>query len=194
MFALWPDLEGDKARSAFNVAVHRVRNLLGRDEAITLELGRLGRDTQVMGVDCLAFEALADPVAPPLTAVTARIAQRAQALYRGHFLHDDEEHAWPMAHRSRLVGKFKRVVRALAAHATESGDAMAARNLLERAIELDPLAEDLARTLMDLLAADGEAAAALAVHQRCQAALQRLLGAQPSAAMRQLAAPLRAAA
>jgi len=191
MFALWPDLEGDKARSAFNVAVHRLRKLLGRDEAITLELGRLGLDTQVMWVDCLAFEALADRAVPPLTPETAGAAQRAQALYGGHFMHDDEEHAWLMAHRSRLASKFKRLVRALADHATAAGDAQAARNLLERAIELDPLAEDLARLLMQHLAARGETAAALQVYERCAAGLARLLGAAPSAATRELAARLR---
>jgi LuxR family transcriptional regulator, maltose regulon positive regulatory protein len=191
MFALWPDLEGDKARSACNVAVHRLRKLLGRDEAITLELGRLGLDTQVMWVDCLAFEALADRVLPPLTPATAGAAQRAQALYAGHFLHDDEDHAWLMVHRSRLASKFKRLVRSLADHATLSGDALAARTLLERAIELDPLAEDLARLLMQHLAMRGEAAAALLVFQRCAAALKGLLGAAPSAATRELAARLR---
>ena len=191
IFALWPDLEGDKARSAFNVAVHRLRKLLGRDEAVKLELGRLGLDTQVMWVDCLAFEALADRVVPPLTTQTAGAAQRAQALYGGHFMHDDEEHAWLMAHRSRLASKFKRLVRALAEHATAAGDARAAHNLLERAIELDPLAEDLARLLMQHLAARGEAAAALQVYDRCASGLAGLLGAAPSAATRELAARLR---
>lgn len=191
MFALWPDLDGDKAKSAFNVAVHRLRKLLGRDDAITLELGRLGLDTRVMWVDCMAFEALADQAVLPLTPATARLAQRAQSLYSGHFLHDDEEHAWLMVHRSRLASKFKRLVRALAVHAGASGDALAARNLLERAIELDPLAEDLVRTLMELLAAQGETAAALAVYDRCSAALHRLLDAAPSQSARQLAARLR---
>lgn len=191
MFALWPDLDGDKARSAFNVALHRLRKLLGRDEAITLELGRLGLGAQVTWVDCLAFEALADRVVPPLTAATAPVAQRAQALYGGHFLHDDEEHAWLLAHRSRLASKFHRLVRALTEHAAASADATGVRDLLERAIELDPLAEDLSRLLMQHLAARGEGAAALRVFERCKAALAGMLGAAPSLATRELAAGLR---
>jgi DNA-binding SARP family transcriptional activator len=191
MFALWPDLDGDKAKSAFNVAVHRLRKLLGRDDAVTLELGRLGLATQVMWVDCLAFEAQVDPMALPLTAATAHHAQRAQALYRGHFLHDDEEHTWLLAHRSRLSSKYRRVVRALTEYAAASSDDTGVRDLLERAIELDPLAEDLARLLMQHLAARGEGAAALLVFERCATALTRLLGAAPSAATRELAASLR---
>ena len=191
MFALWPDLDGDKAKSAFNVALHRLRKLLGRDDAVALELGRLSLEPRVVWVDCLAFESLADGLAAPLDTAGARAAERAHALYRGHFLQADEEHAWLMVQRSRLASKYKRLVRSLVAFATGTRGAAAARTLLERAIELDPLAEDLSLELMQLLAARGERAAALAVHQRSAAALQRLLGAQPSAAAREFAAGLR---
>jgi DNA-binding SARP family transcriptional activator len=192
VFTLWPELDGDKARAAFNVALHRLRKLLGHDEAVTLELGRLGLAPRVIWVDSLAFESLAEQATLPLTPATARLAQRALALYAGHFLHDDEEHSWHMVQRSRLAGRLKRLARALAEHALAAGDTAAARQVLERAVELDPLAEDLALGLMQLLAVAGERAAALAVFEGCAGALQRLLGAQPSAAARELAAALRA--
>lgn len=191
IFAVWPELDGDNANSAFRVAVHRLRRLLGNDEAITLEIGRLGLDPRVMWVDCLAFESVADQVTLPLTAASAQRAERALTLYGGHFLHDDEEHAWLLVQRSRLASKFKRLARALAEHAMAAGNFAAARTALERAIELDPLAEDLSRSLMQLLATQGEHAAALAVYERNVATLQRLLGAQPSSANRALAANLR---
>jgi DNA-binding SARP family transcriptional activator len=192
MFALWPELEGDKARSAFNVALHRLRKLLGSDAALVLELGKLSLEPKLVWVDCLAFESLADPVTAPLAEQQVRAARRAQALYLGHFLHDDEEHAWQAVHRSRLASKFKRVVRALAEHWAGHGEPAAARNLLERAIELDPLAEDLMRELMRLLIGQGENAAALAVFERCKATLAQALGARPAPATLQLAAALKA--
>jgi DNA-binding SARP family transcriptional activator len=192
IFAVWPELDGDHARSAFTVALHRLRKLLGSDAAVVLELGKLSLGLKNVWVDCLAFESLADQVNPPFTAAQMRAARRAQALYSGHFLHDDEEHAWQAVHRSRLASKFKRVVRALVGHWTAHGEAAAARNLLERAIELDPLAEDLARELIQLLINQGEGAAALAVYERCKAMLAQLLGAQPAPATLQLVARLRA--
>src|SRR5258706_1298089 len=138
-FALWADLEGDQAKPAFNVALHRLRKLLGSDAAIVLEFGKLSLDLKNVWVDCLAFESLVDQMNTLLTPAQARGAQRAQQLYVGNFLNGDEEHAWKMVYRSRLASKFKRVVRALAAYSADDSDATAARDLLERAFELDPL-------------------------------------------------------
>ena len=190
-FALWPDLDGDNAKSAFNVALHRLRKLLGSDTAMTLELGRLSLDARSVWVDCLAFESLADQASVPLTASAAASARRAMALYAGHFMAEDEQQAWLAVTRTRLASKFKRLARALAARAVEQGAALEARSLLERAIEVDPLAEDSSRDLMQLLAAEGEVGAALAVFERCRATLAQALGVPPSPATLRLATSLR---
>ena len=62
-FALWRELDGDKAKAALNVALHRLRKLLGSDDAVLLELGQLSLNTRLVWVDCLAFEQLADAAA-----------------------------------------------------------------------------------------------------------------------------------
>ena len=196
MFALWRDLEGDKARSAFNVALHRLRKLLGHDDAIVLELGRLSVNPQRMWVDGLAFEQLVDSVSVGpdgvLSAPSARVLERALALYSGHFLGDTEDEPWQLAHRSRLASKSKRCVGLLARHAAAQGDTRSVRPMLERALELDPLAEDLARELMRVLCDNREQAAALNVFVRCRAAIAEGLGAQPSAATLALVDRIRA--
>ena len=185
-FALWRELDGDKARAALNVALHRLRKLLGNDDALLLEHGRLSLNPQRVWVDCLAFEQLADSVGLPavdtLAAPARAAAERAQALYRGPFLHDSEDEAWQMVYRSRLESKFKRMVTLLARAAVARGDSAAARALLARGLEFDALAEDLARELMRELIDAGEQAAALAVYERCREAVALRLGAQPSSA------------
>ena len=97
-----------------------------------------------------------------------------------------------MVYRSRLESKFKRMVTLLARAAVVRGDSAAARALLARGLEFDPLAEDLARELMRLLADSGEQAAALDVFVRCRAAIASGLGAQPAAATLALVARIRA--
>ncbi|MCE9657393.1 MAG: hypothetical protein K8R60_02460 [Burkholderiales bacterium] len=193
-FALWPDLDGDKARAALTIALHRLRKLLGHDDAVLLELGRLGLNGRLLWVDCLAFEQLVDstggPAAAPSPAAIGA-AQRAVELYRGAFLHSSQEHVWQMVCRTRLASKFKRMVALLVGHAVASGQPRAARTLLERALELDPLAEETARELMRILIDLGEHAAALAVFERCRDAIFEGLGARPSAATLALLAPLR---
>jgi len=190
-FALWPDLDGDNARSAFNVALHRLRKLLRSDAAIVLELGRLSLDSRSVWVDCLAFETLANQAEPPLTAAGIRSAHRALKLYAGHFLHADDDHPWQAVTRTRLASKFKRLARALASESLAAGDVAAARSVLERALEVDPVAEDLARELIRLFASQGETGAALAVFERSRAALANVLGAQPAAVTLELVATLR---
>ena len=196
MFALWRDLEGDKAKSAFNVALHRLRKLLGNDDAIQLELGRLSLNPKVVWVDCLAFEQLVDRSAgtssPVLTPQTAADLRRAVALYRGHFLHETEDEPWQMVCRTRLASKFKRSVLQLGRHASAPADALALRAVFEQALELDPMAEDLARALMQWLAERGEQAAALNVFEHCQAAIARGLGARPAATTLALVERIRA--
>jgi LuxR family maltose regulon positive regulatory protein len=186
MFALWRELEGDKAKSAFNVALHRLRKLLGKAEAVVLQLGKVSLNPKLVWVDCAAFEQLVDDAGgascAPLAPAAALNAQRALALYGGHFLHETDDESWQAMYRSRLASKFKRTVAQLARDGAGDGDLRAARALLEHALELDPLAEDLARELMQLLIDAGEQAAALNVFEHCRAAIAQRLNAKPASA------------
>lgn len=186
MFALWRDLEGDKAKAAFSVALHRLRRLLGSAEAVLLQMGKASLNPELVWVDCRAFEQLVEGAGSApwsmMAPAAAQTSQRALAMYGGHFLHEAEDESWQVAYRFRLASKFKRTATQLARHHAANGDAQEARALLERVLELDPLAEDLARELMRLLDEAGEQAAALHVFERCRCAIARQLKADPSAA------------
>jgi hypothetical protein len=89
---LWPDLDGDAARNALNLALHRLRRLLKCNDAITMEGGNLALDSEQVWVDAWAMEALCDEPPPHgKAALEARIAALAR-LSRGDFLVD---HAAP---------------------------------------------------------------------------------------------------
>jgi DNA-binding SARP family transcriptional activator len=194
-FVLWREQEGDKARAALTAALGRLRRLLGDDEAVLLEHGRLSLNPKRVWVDCLAFEQLTESAGLPpsgvLPAAARAAAERACALYNGDFLQGAEHAGWQMAYHSRLASKFKRMVTLLAAAARARGDSAAARALLERGLEFHPLAEDLASALMRELMDSGEQAAALAVFDRLRRSLQDSLGAKPSPATAELVARLR---
>ena len=185
-FALWRDLDGDNAKAALNVALHRLRKLLGSDDAVLLELGHLSLNTRRVWVDCLAFEQLAESSGGGATAAAsaagAQSAHRAIALYGGPFLNDTDDHAWQLVCRTRLASKFKRMVELSVRAAIAAGDTRAAQIVLERALEFDPLAEDMARALMKILIEGGEQAGALAVFERCRDAIFEGLGARPAPA------------
>jgi len=182
---LWPDLEGDQAKSAFNVALHRLRKVLGRDEAVTLEGGRLGLSDRLVWVDACAFESDAARVdalfARGEFAEGERRAARALGVYRGAFLGDAEEGSWQIVARSRLSSKFIRLVVAAGQRWSLVGQADRARSAWERALELDPVAEEVYRQLMLLLIGLGQPAEALRVYRRCREMLSVVLGVKPSA-------------
>jgi tetratricopeptide (TPR) repeat protein len=56
--ALWPDLDGDKAYSACTSAVYRLRKLVGSEDAILTQEGRVALNPQRCYVDAWAFEHL----------------------------------------------------------------------------------------------------------------------------------------
>ncbi len=150
-FALWQELEGDKARAALTTALHRLRRLLGSDDAVLLAHGRLGLNPRAVWVDSLAFEQLVDsagvPAAAPLNPTARAAAERALALYGGAFLQGGDEEAWQLVCRARLASKFRRMVAMLANAAQAQGDIATARALLQRGLECDPQADDLAHAL-----------------------------------------------
>ncbi len=176
-FALWRDLEGDKARAALTAALHRLRRLLaaprvglrparpprgsskvakphsqdGSEDAVLLEHGRLSLNPRTVWVDALAFEQLVDSVGVPdaqaLPAPARAAAERAMVLYGGVFMQGSDDEAWQLVCRARLASKFRRMVMLLARAAQARGDAATARALLQRGLEFDPTAPDLAREL-----------------------------------------------
>ena len=194
-FALWPDLDGDNAHAASKIALHRLRRLLGDDAAIAIDAGRLSLNPRLVWVDCLAFEALADALpAAPFSPAQQASAERTLALYAGSFLGSEDDHSWQLVHRERLASKYRRVVRAVVVQARAVQDQALARRTLERALELDPLDEDLLRELLQVLVDAGEHGAALIRYERWRALCARSLGVEPAASTQALAALLRAAA
>lgn len=55
--ALWPDLDGDAARQAFKVALHRLRRLLGASGSVQIRNELASLDPAIVWVDVLALNA-----------------------------------------------------------------------------------------------------------------------------------------
>jgi DNA-binding SARP family transcriptional activator len=184
--ALWPDAEGDAGKHSFDVTLYRLRKLLGPDEAIALEGGKLSLNRGVCWVDCFAFEQLAATLAETNdpSGIGARfeaLAYRALDLYRGHFLERDELPAWATAYRGKLRFKALDLTERLGKHLEAAARGPAAEQLYRKALQLDPVAEPIHRQLIRLLAARGEKAAAIAAYRRCREMLSIVLNAKPAA-------------
>lgn len=159
--ALWPQAEGDAAHQACAVALHRLRRLLGCDEAVRLQSNLLSLDRRYAWVDVWAFE------------------RGSIDLYRGPFLGEQAEAGWAVPLRERLHAKYVR-------HVTERGCALLAAGeyaeaiaALERGLHVDPLAEELYHALMLCYRALDRRAEAIKVFRRCEKTLAASLGVAP---------------
>jgi LuxR family transcriptional regulator, maltose regulon positive regulatory protein len=174
--ALWPDAEGDAARVALASALHRLRVLIGHEQAIVRQEGELSLDTRSCWVDVWAIERLLGHAEAGHT----ESLRKAVDLYRGGFL-DGQEVELPQTTtfadtlRRRLL---RQIVRA--ARQCEAKDRQQAVDWYEQALRVDPCAEDIYRNLMTAYQALGRSAEVAESYQRCRAALAAHRGTRPS--------------
>jgi DNA-binding SARP family transcriptional activator len=188
---LWPDADGATAMQSFNVTLHRLRKLLDVKPALVVHGGCVQLDPAVCWVDADVFErtvAQMDGHADSRPGLSDGSVERFDAaldLYQGAFLpmHDDP---WSATLRERLRSKFVRAVRAYSARCDRLGQRDLAIAVYRRAIEIDPLAEELYHRLMTEYNALGQAAEAVALYRRCRLMLGKLLGVTPGLQTREL--------
>jgi len=180
---LWPDLDGDAARNAFDLALHRLRKLIRHEDAIRVQDGKLELNTELVWSDTWAFERAVGG-APGGAEDRAHI-DRLLRLYPGHFL-SGEEAPWMAPARERLRSKFMRSISAWAQRLQRAGHWDRAISLYRRAIELDPLGEEFHAGLMECLARQDRVAEAIDAYRHCRELLSITLGVEPSPATQAL--------
>jgi pentatricopeptide repeat protein len=181
---LWPDAE--VARNVFNVTHARLRNLLPVGDVVLLDEGKLSLNAKLVWTDVAAFEHLTEQCArqlsrAPLPEKMARLSEALLALYQGELLKGEMEAPWLIAARDRVANKFLRTLKLLGDYWERQEAWEQVRNLYERALEIDNVAEEIYRRLIRCLARAGQPAEALRVYQRCRQMLALVLGIEPSA-------------
>jgi len=185
--ALWPDAEGDTARISLEAALHRLRKLLGRDDAVHRQANALRLDPASCWVDAFAFDSLAERTLNDARAALDReAAERCIALYRGSFLPEQGGEAWALAARERLRASYLRVVELRGEDLESAGRWTDAAALYERALAQEPTAEPLYRRLMICHRERGEPGEAAKTYHRCRKLLASMLGSEPSPATQRL--------
>ena len=190
---LWPEADGDLAHHSFEVALSRLRKLLGKEEALVLKEGRLSLSNRHCWVDVWAFERFlgqAEKARKEGKGPEAiRLFEKALSLYRGPFLLS-EEMTCAASPREKLRSGFLRAVAHLG-QCYEDGERWEeAVSCYGKGIEADDLAEELYRRLMVCHIRQGREAEALSVYRRCRKTLSSVLGVDPSAETRAIAASL----
>ena len=182
---LWPDADGAAARSAFDMALHRLRRLLGHDAAVELHDGKVTLNARLCWVDVWSLERGLDELeaalgGEPDERTLAQMSRTLQRLYPGPFLAHDPEQGWLLPARDRLRRRYLRHLMVLGRHWEDRGRWQEAAEVYERGLEQEPMAEDLYRRLMHCHHARGSRSEALAAYHRCEAMLAGVLKTAPA--------------
>lgn len=166
---IWPDSEADAAQKSLDMAVHRLRAMVGINGFIKVSDGQLELDRRLVWVDAWEFAAQA-------TAASLSEAQAARVagLYEGQFLAHDLDSAWAVSYRERLRDRFNRLICSQAAAAEGEGRFEDARDWYQRGLEVDDVVESFYQGIMRCQLRLGRRADVLSTFQR----LRRTLGAK----------------
>lgn len=181
--AFWSDEEGDVATRSLGAALHRLRKLLGDNDAIVQQGNALSLDKSRVWVDVWAFE---DLLAQP-DSDTAEVL----SLYRGAFLAEDDGEPWPVTTRERLRGRFIHAVAEVGKRLEDAHRPDAAIECYLRGLDADPVIEQFYQGLMRCYTALERRSEALSAYQRLKRMLSISLGVQPSVQTERLYQALR---
>jgi DNA-binding SARP family transcriptional activator len=188
---LYPDTDHTNARKALDMVIARLRKLLGGEDRIQVADGKVQLAPQLVWLDVRDLvQALHQ--AQHSRDVLAHSAHGADLhtsllrlieLYRGALLEGSDPTPWVLAARTRLTQRVRIALVSLTDALPPSDTAVLA---LERALLVDPLAEDLARALMRAYLERNAPGEALRVYRRCRDMLSIEIGATPGSAIEAL--------
>ncbi len=182
--ALWPDAEGDKGTRAFGITLHRLRRLLGNDNAVQLQDGKLKLDPSYCWVDCWDFERLVSQAEEASVRGNASqaisILEKAMDMYKGPFLSQDELMPWMVSQRDRLKTTFLQAVERLCNDLESADSYERAASWYNRGLAVESFPEELYQSLMLCLEKLERKTEAISIYRQCKKNLESSFGIAPS--------------
>ena len=180
--AIWANKPG-RGMTAFHTALSRLRHALRKDDAtprfILVETGEYWLDIAAFSVDVNEFEtALTKARAAPTEELAAHWYEQAISLYHGEYM-DNLYYDWIFPERHRLTQAYISALRTLANFHFAHERFTHALELLQRALRVDNLDEDLHCQVMRTYVALGDQAGLVHQYQDLEKTLSEELGMEP---------------
>jgi DNA-binding SARP family transcriptional activator len=178
---LWPEADGDAAHTSFSTTLYRLRQLLGYENSVHVQEGKITLDSRCCWVDAWAFERLltqADVLynkGKPEKAV--ELMHKAISMYHGHFL---EEQPWAISLREHLRNRFIQSIKKLGRYRENLGQWEQAISCYQKGLEVDDLAEEFYQRLMICYSHLNSRSQVFNVYKRCNKTISAILGIEPS--------------
>ena len=178
---LWPEAEGDRALQTLDTTLHRLRRLIGDNQAIVLEGGRLSLSPQRCWVDAWYFEILLNQAEPSVDQeAKSHLLRKALDIYQGPFGVPDRNSALAAFYAERLKTRWIRAIVSLSEILEASGKIEQAVVVYQKGLQVDDAVEPIYLNLMRALDKCGHKSQALETFHRCREALSVKSGLMPS--------------
>jgi LuxR family maltose regulon positive regulatory protein len=175
---IWPDADADTALHALEVNLQRLRKMLGRADAIILSGGNLYLNRNRCWLDVWTLDDLTRRLDRRLIPAETAL-QRLLPIWRGPFL-PGQNTADIEAKRLLLSAKFVRMMTQIGQTLIDENKPESAIEAFRRAIEVEPLAEQLHYQLIKTLLDQGRPLEALAAYRLYESIHRSHWGDHPS--------------
>ena len=179
--ALWPEADGDAAFQSLKITLHRLRALIGREEAVKVREGRVSLDDRLCWIDAWAFERLLGEADGCDPGAAVPLLEKAVGFYQGFFLGREMEEPRLLAAGERLRSKFLRGVEKLGSFWSQGGEWEKARECYRKGLEVDSLAEEFCRGALVCCRNLGLRAEGLSLYKSFEKRLKKELDIAPTA-------------
>jgi DNA-binding SARP family transcriptional activator len=172
---LWGDRQDEQARASLRAALSDLCRALGKD-ALVIDQDRVSLDADCVTTDCGSLRA---------AAATPQEVGGISEIYPGEFLlgieHESEPFTdWLRERRAACRDAAILAAQQAAERQASAGLTRSALELMRACLSLEPLRAASHRAIMQLLAASGERAMALAQYRACRDLLRHELDTEPA--------------
>jgi LuxR family transcriptional regulator, maltose regulon positive regulatory protein len=180
--ALWPETSSG-SKTAFHTALYRMRQALRQPEQTAkfalVEAGSYWLDTTRFQIDVDEFDALLTQARSAHDETAGQRYEQAIALYQGPYLENMPYYDWAMPERRRLDEAYLAALSALADYYAGNGRYREALDLTRRALQSDPLREEIHCAALRHYAALGDRSGLVRHYQQLQQTLRTELNLPP---------------
>ena len=186
MDRVWPDSEGDAAKSVFDSTLQRLRRLLKNDKALSLHETHISLNPLYCWTDTQALEQVIEEFySENCPDKLEQAVKKILELYQGEFL-KGEQYPWILQHRQQLQIKVVRSLETICKKISGNETCKYLDEILERILEISPYSEVFYQRLMQFYIEQGRMSDSVLVYRRCEEVFERKFGFCPSLVSRKL--------
>jgi DNA-binding SARP family transcriptional activator len=185
---LWPDCDNVKAMNTFKTNLHRLRKILGYEEAVLVQKKKISLNPVICWVDIWEFDALLKEAEKSWKSAIVSGGSKQQAIHLTQkvlmrltsILLPELNDAWVIYYRNELKKRYLFILKQLCAHYENLSEWTMAIEAYNKGLSVYADEEDLYQCLMNCYNSAGLRSEAFGVFRFCNVMMTSNLGKPPS--------------